>query len=120
MADVTMTVPQLISRAQQHLDRLRHLQPTQREFTGLAQAAIADTLTAIAITLNGGDSPAIPGLPGGWRLASHQSPVGSRLWAFGLTGPDGNAHDSKFMYGTPGAAVAAGIDRARKLAGEDG
>lgn len=120
MAGIAMNPPQLIDRALGYSDRLRHLQPGQREWSALAQAAIADTLSAIAIVMAEADRQIPTGMPEGWTIDTHQSQVRNRLWAYTLAGPDGARHDSRFQYASPGTALGAGIDKARKLAGQEG
>lgn len=115
---IAMTPAQLIDRALESADRLRHYQPSQREYSSLAQAAIADVLTALAITITGQDKPVIPGLPAGWHIEATQSMTGSRFWAYELTSPGGHRHTSPFQWKRPEGAMAAGIGYARELDGQ--
>jgi hypothetical protein len=117
---ITLTPAQLIERGLENLDRLRHLHPHQREYSGVAQAAIADMLAALAITITGQDRPAIPGLPDGWKIEPVQSMTGSRLWAYELASPEGRQYRSSFQWKRPESVLAAGVRRARELTGEDG
>jgi hypothetical protein len=81
-------------------------------YASLAQEAIAHTLTAIAMILDGQERPAVPGLPRGYDIATQQAPDGQHKWRYVLTGPRLSCA-SRYRYDTSETALGAGIRHAR-------
>lgn len=111
-----MTAAGYITQAERNLadQRNGNYPPSTQAYQGLTLSAIANTLTAIALMWFAQDqAPAIPGLPEGYRLDTHQDPDGDRKWGYVLTAPDGHAVTSRHLWGSSEGALSAGIQAAR-------
>lgn len=111
---MTENIAGYIATAQDRLRRLRNadINPSTQMYAALAQEAIANTLTAIAMILDGQESPAVPGLPKGYDIQTQQAPEGQHKWRYVVTGPL-FAHASRYRWDTSEGALSAGITHAR-------
>jgi hypothetical protein len=99
------------AKAESCLRQLQTLGPGSLAWHGLAQAAIAHVLVAIAGYLEPPAEPDIPGLPLGWRVRtrSRQGRDGEERWGYVLTAPDRAPVTSPYKFGSSVAALAAGL-----------
>lgn len=103
------------AKAESSLRQLQTLGPGSLAWHGLAQAAIAHVLVAIAGYLEPPPEPDIPGLPLGWRLTTVQSGNGERKWGYELTRPGQNPECSPYRFGSSGTALIAGLRAAEDM-----
>jgi hypothetical protein len=95
------------AKAESCLRQLQNLGPGSLAWHGLAQAAIAHVLAAVAGYLEPPPEPDIPGLPAGWRVTTRENGTGK--WGYSLTAPDRAPAVSRYLWGTSVAALAAGL-----------
>jgi hypothetical protein len=104
--------------AEADLRRMRAMTPGLPAYAALAQSGIAHTLAAIACYLDP-DEVAEPEvrLPGGQVVRARRSEVGSRLWGYVITGPDGQRPRTSqaYKWGTLETALVAGVAAARAI-----